>query len=84
MGRGCAELARGVILQANEKPRLRQIEKAQERFLHAIQRIIGPYTFPAHHPSEACPVLMHQKCDPAKKAVLVSRLGGGYCYSQGV
>ena len=68
--------SRGVFLQANEKPLLRQIEEGQERFLNAIQRVISTHAFPAHNPSETRPMLMHQKRDPAKEALLVSRLGG--------
>src|SRR5262249_2583924 len=72
--------SRGVVLQANEKPRLRQIEEGQERFLNAIQRVIGPNTFPAHNPSEMRPMLMHQMRHPTKEALLVCQLGRGrYC-----
>jgi hypothetical protein len=46
-----------------------QIEEAQECILGAVQRIIGPQAFPAHHSNKARPVLMHQNGDPAVKAV---------------
>jgi len=75
--------SRGVVLQANEKPRLRQIEEGQECFLNTIQRVIGPNTFPAHNLSETRPMLMHQMRHPTKEALLISQLGRGRYCSQG-
>ncbi len=63
-----AQHPRRILGLADEKPRLRQAQKAQKRFLHAIQGIVSPHALPSHHPNQSCPVGVHERRYPAEKS----------------
>src|SRR5579871_5025714 len=57
--------------RADQKPRLRQLEKADKRLLHTIQCVLGADAFTHHQPADTGAMLMHELRHPAKEAVLL-------------